>query len=81
MTESQVNQPKKSKGLIMALALAGQVSVLLVAPVAVCLGLGIWLDNYFKSEPVFLVTGVILGFVVSIINVFRVMKLIEKISE
>lgn len=81
MTDAKNNKTKNPKGFVLALALAGQVSLLLVGPVVVCLGLGIWLDNTFSSTPVLLIAGVITGFAISMINVFRVMKIMEKAGE
>jgi F0F1-type ATP synthase assembly protein I len=59
-------------------AIGGQVTILLVGPVVFCLLLGFWLDSYFHTSPFFIILGVILGFIGSIFNVFRVMKIIDK---
>lgn len=60
------------------IGLAGQVTLLLVAPVVGSLVLGFWLDNYFHTSPIFIIGGVFLGFAGSIFNVFRIMKIVDK---
>ncbi len=46
----------------------------LVSAVIVALFIGLFLDNYFQSKPVFLFIFLILGFAAGIINVFRSVK-------
>ena len=46
----------------------------LVSSIIVALVIGIFLDNYFKSKPIFLIIFLILGFAAGIINVFRSVK-------
>ena len=70
---------KKNNGLFLAITIAGQVSLLLVGPVVVFAGMGIWLDNFLKSSPVFLSTGAVIGFIGSVIGVFKVIKIMEKL--
>lgn len=59
-------------------AIGGQITILLVGPVVFCLLLGLWLDSIFNTGPLFIIFGVIVGFVGSIFNVFRVMEIMDK---
>ena len=70
---------KEKRKFYYIVAIGGQITFLLVGPVVFCLLLGLWLDSYFHASPFFLVLGVILGFIGSIFNVFRVMKIMDKI--
>lgn len=72
------NNKDQSK-LYSIIAMGSQVTVMLVGPVVFCLLCGIWLDKYFRTTPVFLIIGVIIGFAGSIFNVFRISKIMEKI--
>lgn len=60
------------------IAIGGQITALLVGPVVFFLLLGLWLDNTYHTSPLFIILGVIIGFIGSIINVFKVMRIIEK---
>tara|TARA_B100001123_G_scaffold373843_1_gene438711 strand:- start:232 stop:537 length:306 start_codon:yes stop_codon:yes gene_type:complete len=46
----------------------------LVSAIIVALVIGIFLDNYFQSKPIFLIIFLILGFAAGIMNVFRSVK-------
>lgn len=69
---------KNKKRFIFIAGLAGQVTFMLVGPVLLCLFLGLWLDSFLNTSPLFIVTGVILGFTGSIYNVFKIMKIIDR---
>jgi len=69
---------KEKSRIYYIIAICGQVTVMLVGPVVGCLLLGLWLDGFFHTTPLFVIIGVIAGFVGSIFNVFRVMKIIDK---
>lgn len=69
---------KEKRKLYYIIAIGGQITILLVGPVVFCLLLGFWLDSFFHTTPLFTIIGVIVGFVGSIFNVFRVMKIIDK---
>lgn len=71
-------QKRGKPRLIYIAAISGQITILLVGPVVFFLLLGLWLDSFFHTSPVFIVIGVIVGFVGSIFNVFRVMKITDK---
>ncbi len=46
----------------------------LISAIIVALVIGLFLDNYFQSKPIFLIIFLILGFAAGIINVFRSVK-------
>lgn len=75
--ESKGNDKKENKKFYYVLGLAGQVTFLLAGPVVVCLFVGLWADSYFRTTPLFIIIGVILGFSGSVFNVFKVMKIVE----
>ncbi len=65
------NEPK-SFGKIM------KVVVEIVAAMAVGLGIGILIDNYFETRPIFIIVFFLLGSAAGILNVFRVAKSLQK---
>lgn len=67
-----------NKQFYVVAGLVGQVTLLLVVPVVGFLILGLWLDSFFHTTPLFLILGVVLGFAGSIVNVFRMMKMLDK---
>lgn len=69
---------KEKRKIYYIIAIGGQITILLVGPVVFFLFLGFWLDSFFYTTPLFIILGVIVGFIGSILNVFRVMKIIDK---
>ena len=65
------NKPK-SLGKVM------KVVVEIVAAMAVGLGIGILIDNYFETRPIFIIVFFLLGSAAGILNVFRVAKSLQK---
>ena len=57
---------------------AMKVVVEIVAAMAVGLVIGILLDNYFDTRPIFIIIFFLLGSVAGILNVFRVAKSLQK---
>lgn len=55
-----------------------QLGVSLTVPVVLLLLLGLWLDNNYHTMPLFVVTGAVLGFAVSIYNAFKITNLVDK---
>jgi ATP synthase protein I len=53
-------------------------AILLAAPVIILLLVGFALDTFLHTKPTFMLIGVIIGFVSGIINVSRLMKVIQK---
>ena len=54
-----------------------KVLVEIVAAMAVCLGIGILIDNYFDTRPFFIIVFFLLGSAAGIMNVFRVAKSLQ----
>ena len=67
---SKVKNQKKNKGFGVYL----KSGVELVSAIIVALLIGLFLDNYFQSKPIFLFIFLILGFAAGIMNVFRSVK-------
>ena len=55
-----------------------KVVVEIVAAMAVGLVIGILLDNYFDTRPIFIIIFFLLGSAAGILNVFRVAKSLQK---
>lgn len=55
-----------------------KVVVEIVAAMAVGLGIGILIDNYFETRPIFIIIFFLLGSCAGILNVFRVAKSLQK---
>ncbi len=54
-----------------------KVVVEIVAAMAVGLGIGILIDNYFDTRPLFIIVFFLLGSAAGIMNVFRVAKSLQ----
>lgn len=67
----------KNKTTASILILA-QAAVMLAAPVLIFLFAGLWLDDLLNLSPVFTITGITLGFLGSILNIYRLIKHLEK---
>jgi len=76
--EKEKRDVENNKKFFLKLGLIFQVTTMLVGPVVAGLFVGYWVDNFFHTTPLFLIVGVILGFVGSVVNVFEVMKISEK---
>lgn len=64
--------------MITSLSVLAQAAVMLAVPVLIFLFAGLWLDDYFDLSPVFTITGIILGFLGSILNIYRIIKHLDK---
>ena len=64
--------------LLPQLATLLNLAFFLVAPVIALLFVGLWVDTTLHSSPVFLIVGVIAGFISGIISVFRITNLFNK---
>ena len=67
---SKIKNQKKNKDFGVYL----KSGVELVSAIIVALVIGLFLDNYFQSKPIFLFIFLILGFAAGIMNVFRSVK-------
>ena len=70
---SKIKNQKKNKN-IKDFGIYLKSGVELVSAIIVALVIGIFLDNYFQSKPIFLIIFLILGFAAGIMNVYRSVK-------
>lgn len=68
------NQPAYRLFLIIAMS----TSIVLVSPVLMLLVVGYFVDNFFHTTPLYMFLGIGIGFVSGIINVFRMVQLMQK---
>lgn len=79
MDSRKESEAKDTRRTYYIIAVSGYITILLVAPVVLFLLLGFWLDSFFHTGHIFVISGVIIGFVGSVFNVFKVMELINKL--
>ena len=72
-SNSKINNKKKNKNF-KDFGVYLKSGVELVSAIIVALVIGIFLDNYFQSKPIFLIIFLILGFAAGIMNVYRSVK-------
>ena len=68
------NKKIKKKNSFKDLGIFLKSGVELVSAIIIALVIGIFLDNYFQSKPIFLIIFLILGFAAGIMNVYRSVK-------
>jgi F0F1-type ATP synthase assembly protein I len=74
MNMRQENKTTFKLFIIMAMSTA----ILLVSPVIILSGVGYFADNFFHTAPLYMILGGAIGFISGIINVFRMMQLMQK---
>ena len=72
--KQNVLQPKKQSGA----GFGFKISTELVAALVVGVGIGLLVDNYFDTKPFGLIIFFVLGAFAGFLNVYRVMRRIEK---
>ena len=72
--KQNVSQPKKQSGA----GFGFKISTELVAALVVGVGIGLLVDNYLDTKPFGLIIFFILGAFAGFLNVYRVMRRIEK---
>ena len=72
-SNSKIKNQKKIKNF-KAFGVYLKSGVELVSAIIVALVIGVFLDNYFQSKPIFLIIFLILGFAAGIMNVYRSVK-------
>ncbi len=60
--------------LFYALSTAIQLGFFIVVPIGLSLFLGIWLDSYFKTEPILLLLTTFSGIIFTIYEVHNILK-------
>ncbi len=79
VVKQKESDSREKRRFYVAVGMAGQVTLLLVGPVFVLLIVGLWIDEIFYTTPLFIILGVILGFVGGVFNVFKVMKKMDRL--
>jgi F0F1-type ATP synthase assembly protein I len=79
MDDQKKAAAKENRKFYYIVGIGGQITILLVGPVVFCLFLGFWLDSIFHASPFFIILGVVIGFIGSVFNIFRVMEIINKL--
>jgi len=58
--------------------IATSTAILLVSPVALLGIIGYFVDKIFHTAPLYLILGILIGFVSGIINVFRMVQMMQR---
>lgn len=66
--------PKKNFDKLQAISLVGQVGYTICIPLLIFIGLGAFADDQFHTGPIFVLTGVILGILVSFYSLYQLLK-------
>jgi F0F1-type ATP synthase assembly protein I len=69
---------KPQQGSTLPIIIGMSTAILLVTPVLILLVLGYIVDNIFHTTPFYMIGGIIVGFISGVINVFRLMKLMQR---
>ena len=72
--QDHTNKLKKQNGA----ALGFKISTEIIAALVVGVGIGLIVDNYFNTKPIGLIIFFIFGALAGFLNVYRVMRRIEK---
>tara|TARA_Y100000768_G_scaffold369680_1_gene334798 strand:+ start:2678 stop:2965 length:288 start_codon:yes stop_codon:yes gene_type:complete len=73
-TQKDVKKPKRESGA----GFGFKISTEIIAALVVGVGIGLIVDNYFNSKPIGLIIFFIFGALAGFLNVYRVMRRIEK---
>lgn len=68
---------KASKKLIYSITIASGTAISLATPVIMLLFIGKFLDHAFHTQPMLLLTGIILGFIIGVYNTFVLLKILR----
>jgi len=69
--------PDTNNSVLNVWALAGEVGLLIVIPLLIFLWIGIRLDRAAGTEPLFIISGIILAFVISAIAIGRKIRQVQ----
>lgn len=78
MDEKQLKPKSKTTFFIL---IGCSTAILLAAPVIILLFLGKFLDSMLNTGNAFLIGGLVIGFISGTMNVFRLMKLMQRRKE
>ena len=71
MTAKHENDRKENFKIFYSLDLAARLGFSIAIPLVVFILAGRFLDGYFNTFPIFVLAGIIFGFIVSIYEIFR----------
>ena len=71
---NEKNKNQKKDNVFKGFGIYLKSGVELLSAIIVALVIGLFLDNYFQSKPIFLIIFLILGFAAGIMNVYRSVK-------
>lgn len=67
--------PKKENFKILyAMSFAWQLGFLVAAPLGILIFLGLWADKTFQTGPLFVLTGIIVGLVTTVYEVYHMLS-------
>ena len=69
---------KESKSNKLLLVIGMSTAILLVSPIVGLLIAGYFFDRFFHTAPFFMIMGIIVGSVSGIMNVYRLMQMVQK---
>jgi F0F1-type ATP synthase assembly protein I len=78
MEQKDITKKEYKKTYKFFIIMAMSTSILLISPVLLLGVFGYLLDKFFHSTPIFLIIGGIAGFISGIVNVFRMMQLMQE---
>jgi len=55
------------------LSIAWQLGFLIAVPIAGFIFLGAWVDNFFETKPLFLLSGLLVGIVITVYEVYHLL--------
>lgn len=73
-SDNEKKEIKQKSPLYSVLVVTGSVTILLVIPVVILSLLGLWLDKFFHTGHLLLITGAVIGFVGGMGNIYRLLK-------
>ncbi len=75
MDKKKQTQPRSKKAFFILVGMSA--AILLAAPVLILLIVGFALDNFFHTAPTLMFVGAGIGFMSGIINIARLMKMMQ----
>jgi F0F1-type ATP synthase assembly protein I len=78
MSNTQLKLPSKNNKVYYSLTIALSIVILLVSPVLSLLIIGYFIDNFSHTTPTFMSIGVVLGFLGSLVNITKLLKVVKE---
>ena len=77
MLKKELKLPSKDKKGFYSLTIAASIGILLVTPVLSLLVIGYFLDLWLHTSPTCMITGIVIGFLSSLVNINKLLKTIK----